>query len=138
MIMLLKLISLTTIWCLGIKILTSEGMLLDKLGKYAHKKVDEGKIIFDPLLACEFCLPSIHSLVGYSFAISLGIITHFSWSLIFIYPLVAMGSSIGCGFIWNAYLTMQVIKYKNEIEAESILYEPEGEDLLVGIHENVN
>jgi len=118
MIILIKLIILTTIWCLGFKILTSDGMLLEKVGKYGKDKVDEGKTIFDALVVCEFCLPSIHSLVGYSFAILIGVITGFSWSLIFMYPLVAIGTSISCGFIWNAYLTMNRIKDRNEAEAE--------------------
>lgn len=118
MIILFKLITITTIWCLGIKILTSKGMLLQSIGDYGHKRVSEGKLIFDPLIACEFCLPSIHSIIGYSFAIALGVITNFSWSLVFMYPLVAMGSSIECGFIWNGYLTMINIQERNQIQSE--------------------
>ena len=115
---LFKLIILTTIWCLGMKILTAQGMLLEKLGNYAHKKVSEGKLIYDPLIACEFCMPSIHSLFGYFFAVVLGMVTHFSWALVLIYPLVAMGSSIGCGFIWSAYLSMNAWKDKNDAKTE--------------------
>jgi len=112
----LELVLLTVIWCLGMKILTSEGMLLEKLGDFAHKKVEEGKLIYDPIIACEWCMPSIHSLFGYFFGVVLGIITVFSWRLVIIYPLVAIGASVGTGFIWNAYLTMNRFKERNEAQ----------------------
>lgn len=118
MIVLFKLILITTIWCLGFKVLTEQGMLLGKLGEYGKRKVLEGKILFDPLVVCEFCLPSIHSIIGYGFAIALGIISKFEFNLLYMYPLVAMGTSISCGFIWNGYLTMNRIKERNEMEYE--------------------
>lgn len=118
MILLFKLILLTTIWCLGIKIITAERMAFDNVGRYAQRKVEEGKIIFDPLIACEWCMPSIHSLIGYSFAIGLGIITHFYWTLVIMYPLVVIGASVGTGFTWNAYLTMNSIKERNESQTD--------------------
>ena len=118
MILLLKLIAITTIWCLGIKILTADGMVLSKVGKFARKKIKEGQIIYEPLVSCEFCLPSIHSLVGYVFGVSIGVITGFSMSLVFMYPLVAMGSSIATGFIWNAYQTMMAAKDLSEVKIE--------------------
>lgn len=118
MILLLKLIIITTIWCLGFKILTERGMLLQKLGEYGKRKVDEGYIIYDPLIVCEFCLPSIHSLIGYGFAVAIGVISKFEFNLVYMYPLVAMGTSISCGFIWNGYLTMNRIKERNEFQTE--------------------
>lgn len=118
MILLLKLIIITTIWCLGFKILTERGMLLQKLGEYGKIKVDEGYIIYDPLIVCEFCLPSIHSLIGYGFAVAIGVISKFEFNLVYMYPLVAMGTSISCGFIWNGYLTMNRIKERNEFQTE--------------------
>lgn len=118
MILLLKLILLTTIWCLGMKILTSEGMILEKLGRHAHGKVSEGRLIYDPLIACEWCMPSLHSVVGYFFAVVLGVVTVFSWRLVIIYPLVAIGASVGTGFIWNAYLTLNSYKERNEAQTD--------------------
>lgn len=120
MLLLLKLITLTTIWCLGIKIVTSDGMILSKVGEYGKKKAEEGKRVFEALIVCEWCLPSIHSLFGYGFALALGILPA-SWSLLFIYPLVAMGSSMTTGLIWNGYKTM--ISLRNLVEAKEDFYD---------------
>ena len=117
MLLLLKLITLTTIWCLGIKIVTSDGMILSKVGEYGKKKAEEGKRVFEALIVCEWCLPSIHSLFGYGFALALGILPA-SWSLLFIYPLVAMGSSLCSGIIWNAYKTMETFRDLGETKIE--------------------
>lgn len=118
MIILFKLVLLTSIWCLGIKIITAKGMGLSNLGDYGLNKVGEGKWVFDPLIVCEFCLPSIHSLFGYAFAVGIGVITHFSWSLVFMLPFVIAGSSIISGLVWNSYLTMVSIKNRNEAEED--------------------
>ena len=129
MLLLIKLIAITSIWCLGVKILTAQGMAFQKLGLYAAKKVKEGKLIYDPLLACEFCLPSIHSLFGYFFAVVLGTISSFSWSLVLIYPLVAMGSSIVTGFTWTGYKAL--VNYRDLTETKVIFYD----NLLEGEYE---
>lgn len=126
MIIYLQLVFITTIWCLGMKIITSQDMILERLGNFAHKKVEEGKLIYDPLIACEWCMPSMHSLVGYFFAVVLGIITAFSWRLVIIYPLVAIGASIGTGFIWNAYLTMN--SYKGRNESQTFYYDSQNKN----------
>jgi hypothetical protein len=96
--LLFKLIIITVIWVLGVKIVTSDGMLFGAIGRYADSKES---LIWKPLLNCIWCMPSIHSLIGYGLAIGIGIITVFSWHLIFMYPLVAMGSSFICGVLWN-------------------------------------
>lgn len=116
--LLLKLIVLTSIWCLGIKIATAEGMVLERLGNYASKKVNEGKIIFDPLINCEWCLPSIHSLFGYAFALGIGLINTFSWKLVVMYPLVVIGSSVVCGLTWTVYQMVNAIKEMNNVGIE--------------------
>lgn len=140
MMLLLKLILLTTTWCLGVKILTARGMLLQKLGSYGNKQVEKGNIIFDALVVCEFCLPSIHSLVGYGFAIVLGVITGFSWTLVLIYPLVAIGSSISTGFIWGAYNTMNSAKdlYESKTEFYDRFYEIEDEEYFINEYQKQN
>lgn len=110
MITLFTLILLTSIWCIGIKIATANGMILEKLGHYAESKALEGRKIYEPLIVCPWCLPSIHSIFGYAFALGMGSITHFSWSLVVIYPLVVAGASIVTGFTWSIYLTINSIK----------------------------
>jgi hypothetical protein len=120
MLLLLKLIALTSIWVLGLKIVTSEGMILSKWADYGKKKVEEGKLIFEPLIVCEWCMPSIHSLFGYGFAFALGILP-VSWALLFIYPLVVMGSSIVAGLTWGSYKTMMA--YADLVDAKTEFYD---------------
>lgn len=99
--LLLKLILLTAIWVLGIKIATAEDMVLEKLGNYGKQKVEEGYKIFEALWVCEWCMPSVHSIIGYAFAVGLDIINGFDWKLVILYPLVVMGTSVVTGFTWN-------------------------------------
>lgn len=106
MILIIKLIFLTSIWVLGIKISTANDMVLEKLSIYGQKKIESGHKIVEALIICEWCMPSIHSLIGYLFAIGIGFISEFSWSLVVIYPIIVMGSSLTCGIIWNAYMLM--------------------------------
>lgn len=105
MLLLFKLIIICVIWTLGIKIATSEGMVLERLGKYGEKKVDEGYKIFEALWVCQWCMPSIHTAIAMFFAFGIGIIPELTYRLIFYYPLVAMGSSLLNGLIWQYYLT---------------------------------
>lgn len=100
MILLISLILLTTIWCIGVTIVTYDEMALHSIRKYAEARAREGKIIFEPLIVCVWCMPSIHSLFGYAFAVGMGLITEFSWGLVVMYPLVAMGSSFLSGMSW--------------------------------------
>lgn len=117
MILLFKLIIITTIWVLGVKISTAEEMILEKLGKYGEKKVEAGHKIYDALWVCPWCMSSIHSLVGYGFAFLLGLIPfEWNWQLVYRYPLIVMGTSIAAGMTWTIYLTINQIKDKNEIE----------------------
>lgn len=107
--LLIQLILITSIWCLGIKIVTAKGMIFEKIGDWAEDKVVQGNKIFEPLLVCPWCLPSIHSVIGYSFAIGLGMIDKFEWKLIIMWPLVAMGASVITGLIWTIYETISQI-----------------------------
>lgn len=118
MIVLLKLILITFIWVIGIKISTAEGMIFEKLGKYAKRKVDEGYKIWEALIACEWCLPSVHSIFGHAFAFGLGILPfEFNWQLLIRWPLVIMGTSLISGLTWTIYLMINDIKDNNEEQA---------------------
>lgn len=117
MILLLKLIAITTIWVLGLKIATSENMVLEKVGQYGKAKVEEGKKIFEAIIVCQWCMPSIHSLVGYGFAFGLGILPlQWNWQLLIRYPLVVMGASFCSGMLWLLYETINRIHDRNEVE----------------------
>ena len=103
---------------MGIKIVTAEGMVLQKLGEYAERKIEEGYRIWEPLMYCEWCLPSIHTSVAFVFAFGIGVIESLSWSLLFYYPLVAMGSSLINGLIWQFYKLQNYNKefYQSSVE----------------------
>lgn len=132
MIIIFKLIFILSVWCLGVKISTANGMIFERIGDWGERKVDEGYKIFEALIVCPFCLPSIHSLFAYSIAFGLDILKfEFDWKLLIMWPIVVMGSSIVSGFTWTAYQTINQVKEKNEMEVEyfkSITYETEQEE----------
>ncbi len=110
MILIFKLIAITSFLVWGIKIVTEPGMMLDKLGAWGERKVDEGYKIFDALLTCPFCLPSVYSAFGYGFGYLLGIVTE--WKQLIAYPIVVCGSSLVAGIIWMVFqLILSVKKY---------------------------
>lgn len=119
MIVVFKLIIILSIWVLGIKIATAEGMRFQSLGEWGQKKVDEGYKVFEALIVCQWCLPSFHSLFAYGFAFCLGIIPfEFDWKLIIMWPLVVMGASLTSGLTWTIYQTINAVKERNEAETE--------------------
>lgn len=100
---LMILISVTSIWVLGITIVTSEGMVLYPLRRnLTDQNGDALRKIYEPLLVCVWCMPSIHSIIGVGFSVALGWVKK-DWTLMLIYPLVIMGSSIVSGMIWTTY-----------------------------------
>lgn len=98
-----------------IKISTHDGMLFEKVGKFGEKKIKQGYKIFEALWICEWCMPSIHSLIGFGFGFAIGVIDVFSWKLIAYYPLCVGGASLCCGLIWEFYNLMVANKmyYEN-------------------------
>ena len=111
MIIILSIILITSIWILGIKIATHPDMIFGKLGSWAEKKVESGYEILNPLLVCEFCMPSIHSIVGYFIYWQVsGLSLKYLWA----YPVVVAGASFLTGSLWALY---------NMIVAKHIYYE---------------
>lgn len=112
----LELILLTSIIVLGITISTQSGMILYSFREWADKKQEEGKKWVVPLIVCIWCMPSLWSLVGYLFAALTGVIDHFSWHLVFMYPVVVCGSSFLSGVAWMLYtkIEIQIKYYENE------------------------
>lgn len=118
MILLFKLISLTVIIVLALRVALSEGMLLERVGIWAEKKVDEGYKIFD-LLVCTWCSGTLQSLTAHAFAFGLGILPwEFNWQLVIRWPLVVFGASFISGMLWTIYLTLNQIKDRNESQSE--------------------
>lgn len=118
MIILLKLIILNCICVLGWKIAISDGMLLDSIGKWGDRKVEEGHKIYD-LVVCPWCCGTAISIAAHLFAFGIGVLPLiFNWQLLIRWPLVVMGSSFICGNIWNIYETINRVRERNEIEAK--------------------
>jgi hypothetical protein len=104
---------------MGVKISTTEGMIFEEIGNYARRKVDEGHKIWEALIVCEWCLPSVYSIFGHVFAIGLGILPfEWSWQLLIRWPLVVMGASISSGLIWTIYLMFNQIKENNMAQTD--------------------
>lgn len=102
---------------MGVKIVTSEGMLLEKLGFYFEKKADDGCKLCE-MAICPWCLPTPCSIAAHFFAFGLGLLP-FEWNyeLLIRWPLVIAGSSFICGNVWNIYETINRVREKNEAEA---------------------
>ena len=117
MIILIQLIIFTSIWVIGLKIVTADDMLLQKLRVKAE---EQNKKIFEPLILCPWCMPSIHSIVGYGFFF---LIYGFQYDIKFVwlYPLCVMASSFMCGMIWTGYLTLN--SFKNSLDWSSKYFE---------------
>lgn len=117
MILAAKIIVITVIWVLGFYLASSEGMVFYGLTKYAETRKS---LIWQPIVLCVWCMPSIHSLIGYLFAAGLGVITHFSWRLVFMYPIVVMASAFLGGFLWrlNELAGALIMRNKNTSEKD--------------------
>lgn len=132
MILLAKLISITSILVLGYTIVTQEGMALYSIREWAMRKKEEGKKWAEPLFICHWCQPSSWSLISFGFSFGLGIINRFEWNLVFYYILTVGGSSLLNGLVWGYHLKTdaQTDFYKSASETaetitESFYKEPE-------------
>lgn len=122
MILLLKLILVSVILVMGLKISTSEGMIFENIGNYARRKVEQGYKYWD-LIACEWCCGTWLSIIAHVLVLKLGI-AYFdlNWQVLIRWPLVVMGTSITSGFIWTIYLTLNEVKEKNKEQSEYFKY----------------
>lgn len=121
-ILLFKLSILTIIWVMGLTIVTQENMGLYILrDKATDNNFKATKEIYNPLIVCHWCMPSIHSIVGYLAAWGLGIITEWSWKLVLLYPFVVALSSLSCGLIWSFYKLIET-STKYFTNGEKLLY----------------
>lgn len=93
--------------CLGMKILTTEGMLLEKIGVWAENK---GKWV-EPLVRCEWCMPSVYTLISFFLLTHIGIIYPGIW-MAYSYLVIVAASSFLNGVLWN--MALIVIKKSNE------------------------
>lgn len=113
-----NLISMTSIWVLGLTIATQPGMILFIFRQLADKKESS---IYDAMIRCHWCMPSIHGLFGYLFAYGTGVITEFSVKQVIAYPIVVCGSSFIVGFLWVIYIRLdEWVKSRDLVEEEEL------------------
>lgn len=105
MTLIFELILLTSILVIGWTIITQPEMGLYFLREWAETK--ESKLL-NATMFCHWCMPSSWSLIGYLFAALIGLIDSFSWSLVFMYPIVVCGSSFLCGLLWAVYKKIEI------------------------------
>lgn len=120
MILLLSLIFICSVWCLGLTILTSEGMLLESVGRWVHERIKTNTSILKALIGCIWCMPSIHTSVAMFFAYKIGIVQDINITLVYYYPLVAMGSSLVSGIVWTFYQKMEAQMKHYDLHREEI------------------
>lgn len=118
MILLFKLVILTTIISLGWKVAISDGMILGKLGKWFEYKISMGCKIYDWFI-CPWCFVSIASVFAHAVAFKFHILPwHFDWDLLVRWPIVVLASSFTSGNLWNLYEMTNRIKDRNEEQAK--------------------
>ena len=101
----------TTALVLGIKIVTHERSALHWLKLKIEKRLPK---IADPLISCEFCMPTFYSAVGWFFTflflyLSAG---SFEIKLLLFYPITIVASSFLSGFFWTLLIILLKI-YEN-------------------------
>lgn len=100
------------IWVLAFKVITEDGMVLEKLGQWGKRKYDEGYKVMDGLLICPFCLPNLHAIaIIWPLAFLTGFVPfEWEWRYLVIHMFVACAGSFICGVIWTAYQFLEVKK----------------------------
>ena len=96
---------ITTVLILGATVVTQEGMLFYFLRVSADKKK---KKIFDALILCVWCMPSVWSLIGIAISFGVGVLDSFSYRVFFVYPIVVCASSVLSGIVWSLYSYISV------------------------------
>lgn len=108
MIQFFSIVTITGLWCMGLVMAMSDGMVLHKLMLFGQKVESGGGKWVKPFITCPYCMPSVHSLFGVFFAWNLGIVELSEWLKILIsYPLIVCG---GTAFNW---LFLSVISFLN-------------------------
>lgn len=132
--LILKIVFLTVSWSLGWKVIISEGMLLEKLGRYAENKIKEGNKIGD-VIFCEWCIPNLHGvLFVLPLAFALGILPfELNWKYLFMYPFCLGASSFITGMLWQIHL---LVKSKIEFNESGRIYFEQSAEYYYNLNKN--
>lgn len=120
MIIIAKLVILTVVIVMALKVAMSEGMIFEKVGKWLEDK-SKGNRVYE-MFICPWCMNSLQGITAHLFAFGLGILPlEFNWQLVIRYPIIVFASSFISGNLWNLYETINRIKEKNEAETDFYL-----------------
>lgn len=108
-----KILVLDIMWVMGFKVITEDGMLLEKVGNWGKKWYDKGYKIMDGLIICPFCLPNLHGILFvWPMAFMLDVVPfEWNWKYLIVHIFVACGGSFICGIIWSLYKHLE-LKHK--------------------------
>ena len=126
---------------MALKIVLSEGMLFEKLGRWLEYKTNDiykdGQLIrkgnkFFEMFICPWCCVTLQSFTAHAFALGLGIIPlEFNLHFFLRWILVIMASSFVSGNLWNLYEISNGIKEKNEVEKDFLISANSLADILI-------
>lgn len=96
-------ILITTAITLGVKIASLDGMLLQSFRNWAETKNGENEkaSIYDAIILCHWCMPSLWGFFGYGFAFLIE--KEFTLYNVIFYPITVCASSILNGLIWGLH-----------------------------------
>ena len=110
--MIIMSILFTTALVLGIKIVTHERSALYWLKLKVEEKLPK---IADPLISCEFCMPTFYSSVGWFFTFLFLYLSGGSFEIKYLvfYPITIVASSFCAGFLWTLLILLLKINDNN-------------------------
>lgn len=126
-ILLLKLIFITSLLVLGYTIFSQEFMGGYWIRLWAMKKKEAGSKWIEPIFLCHYCQPSTWTLFSFLIAYGLGIINNFEWRYLLLYILCIAGSSITNGIVWAIH--QGIIAKKDYDESGAILHNAQLENI---------
>ncbi len=102
----------TTALVLGVKIVTHERSALNWLKLKVEEKLPR---IADPLISCEFCMPTFYSLAGWFFTFLFLYLSTGSFEIKYLlfYPVTIVASSFSAGFLWTLLILLLKINDNN-------------------------
>lgn len=91
----------TTALVLAIKIVTHEKSALYGFKMKIEKKLPE--VLYDPLISCEFCMPTLWSSAGWVFTFLFVYLSQGSFEIVYLlfYPITVAASSFFAGLLWT-------------------------------------
>lgn len=104
----------------AVRVSTTEGMVFEKIGKYAEGELDKGHKYWEALVLCPYCVVSTYSLFG---GLTFFLVTgSFDYHLLFAWPVIIGFSSLVHGMVWSVFELLWAKKAYYEKEEERVHY----------------